>query len=146
MLGKDNKTQSSGVVSNKRSLKNRLLNWVRGNAFIPDPKVYWVKPSVKYLLNKIKQDKIEHVITTGPPHSMHLAGMKLKQDICVNWVAVFRDPLSNFFQNKFYLYNPDNLSKSFDMEKAKEGRFDSLATFHEIEVNNEAYIKVDPYV
>ena len=68
LLGKENKTQSSGVVSNKKSLKNILLNWVRGNAFIPDPKVYWVKPSVKYLLNKIKQHKIEHIIKIGRAH------------------------------------------------------------------------------
>jgi len=118
LLGKENKTQSSGVVSNKKSLKNILLNWVRGNAFIPDPKVYWVKPSVKYLLNKIKQHKIEHIITTGPPHSMHLIGLALKKEIpSLKWIADFRDPWSELdLLDEFHLSNSSR-KKHQDLEK-----------------------------
>ena len=118
LLGKENKTQSSGVVSNKKSLKNILLNWVRGNAFIPDPKVYWVKPSVKYLLNKIKQHKIEHIITTGPPHSMHLIGLALKKEIpSLKWIADFRDPWSELdLLDEFHLSNSSR-KKHKDLEK-----------------------------
>lgn len=95
LFGKGNKIQTAGVVSNKRSLKNRMLNWIRGNMFIPDPKIYWVKPSVKCLSNKIKEEDIEHIITTGPPHSMHLIGLGLKK-LAPNlrWIADFRDPWS----------------------------------------------------
>lgn len=86
---------SAGVISNKYSLKNRFLNWIRGNLFIPDPKVYWVKPSVKFLKNKIKEEGIENIITTGPPHSMHLIGLRLKKIIPhLKWIADFRDPWS----------------------------------------------------
>jgi len=118
LLGKENKTQSSGIVSNKKSLKNRLLNWVRGNAFIPDPKVYWVKPSVKFLLNKIKQHKIEHIITTGPPHSMHLIGLALKKEIpSLKWIADFRDPWSELdLLDEFHLSNYSR-KKHKDLEK-----------------------------
>ena len=95
LLGKDIKTQSAGVVSNKKLIRNRLLNWVRGNLFIPDPKIYWVKPSVKYLANKIIEHNIEHIITTGPPHSMHLIGLHLKKIYPdLKWIADFRDPWS----------------------------------------------------
>tara|TARA_B100001758_G_scaffold126664_1_gene108957 strand:- start:4823 stop:6100 length:1278 start_codon:yes stop_codon:yes gene_type:complete len=95
LLGKSSNTQSSGVVSSKRSVKNGLLNWLRGNLFIPDPKLYWIRPSVEYLRNKIKENNIEHIITTGPPHSMHLIGLYLKE-ITPNlkWIADFRDPWS----------------------------------------------------
>ncbi len=95
LFGKGKKSQSAGVISDKKSLKNKVLNWVRGNVFIPDPKIFWVKPSVKYLLKKIKEEKIEHIITTGPPHSMHLIGLGLKKVMPqLKWVADFRDPWS----------------------------------------------------
>ena len=72
-----NTTQTSGIISKKRSFKNYIFNWIRGNVFIPDPKVYWVKPTVKFL-KKNKSNNIEYIITTGPPHSMHLIGLSLK--------------------------------------------------------------------
>ncbi len=118
LLGKENKTQSSGVVSNKKSLKNRFLNWVRGNVFIPDPKIYWVKPSVKYLLDKIQEECIEHVITTGPPHSMHLIGLGLKKEISnLKWIADFRDPWSELdLLDEFHLSNSSR-KKHKDLEQ-----------------------------
>ena len=95
LFGKAGKSQSAGVISNNKSLKNKLLNWVRGNIFIPDPKVYWVNPSIKVLIKKIKEEGIEHVITTGPPHSMHLIGLGLKKLLPnLKWIADFRDPWS----------------------------------------------------
>jgi glycosyltransferase involved in cell wall biosynthesis len=107
LFGKGKKNQSAGVISKKRSLKNKALNWVRGNMFIPDPKVYWVKPSIKYLLKKIKDEGIEHIITTGPPHSMHLIGLGLKRVLPqLKWVADFRDPWSELdLLDDFYLSN-----------------------------------------
>ena len=94
-LSKGGKSQSAGIISNKRYLKNKMLNWVRGNAFIPDPKVYWVKPSIKFLIDKIKKEKIDYIVTTGPPHSMHLIGLGLKKAMPhLKWVADFRDPWS----------------------------------------------------
>jgi len=94
-FGKGERSQSAGVISNKKSLKNKVLNWMRGNVFIPDPKIYWVKPSVKVLLKKIKEEGIEHIVTTGPPHSMHLIGLGLKKAMPnLKWIADFRDPWS----------------------------------------------------
>ena len=95
IFGKSYDNQSIGIVSKKKSLKNYLLNWVRGNIFIPDPKVFWVRPSVKFLKSKIKEEGIEYIITTGPPHSMHLIGLSLKKIFPkVKWIADFRDPWS----------------------------------------------------
>ena len=98
LLGKGKKhIQTSGVILDQKSFRNRLLNWVRGNFFIPDPKVYWVKPSISYLSNKIQEHKISHIITTGPPHSMHLIGLGLKEEFPnLNWIADFRDPWSEY--------------------------------------------------
>tara|TARA_B100001250_G_scaffold59724_1_gene46538 strand:+ start:5536 stop:6807 length:1272 start_codon:yes stop_codon:yes gene_type:complete len=95
LFGKSDKSQSVGVISRKRSFKNYMINWIRGNFFIPDPKVYWVNPSVKFLKDKIRLENIKHIVTTGPPHSMHLIGLSLKQAIPnLKWIADFRDPWS----------------------------------------------------
>ena len=117
-FGKDSKSQSSGIISNKGSLKNKILNWVRGNLFIPDPKIYWVKPSIKTLLVKIQNEKIEHIITTGPPHSMHLIGLGLKKAMPnLKWIADFRDPWSELdLLNEFQLNN-SSMKKHKDLER-----------------------------
>ena len=118
LFGKAGKSQSAGVISNKKSLKNKLLNWVRGNVFIPDPKIYWVNPSIKVLLKKIKEEDIEHIITTGPPHSMHLIGLGLKKSIPnLKWIADFRDPWSELdLLDEFHLSNSSR-KKHQDLEK-----------------------------
>ncbi len=72
--------------------KERLSVWIRGNLFIPDPRVSWVRPSVKFLSNVIKEKSIDIIITSGPPHSMHLIGLQLKKRTGIKWVADFRDP------------------------------------------------------
>ena len=118
LFGKGSKSQSAGVITNKKSLKNKVLNWVRGNVFIPDPKIYWVKPSVKVLLKKIQKEGIEHIITTGPPHSIHLIGLGLKKAMPnLKWIADFRDPWSELdLLNEFQLNNSSR-KKHKDLEK-----------------------------
>jgi len=117
-FGKGSESQSAGVITNKKSLKNKVLNWVRGNAFIPDPKAYWVKPSIKFLIDKIKKEKIDHIVTTGPPHSMHLIGLGLKKAIpTLKWVADFRDPWSELdLLDEFHL-SSSSTTKHKDLEK-----------------------------
>ena len=104
LFGKS-ESSNAGVIQNKYSLKNKIMNWVRGNLFIPDPKVFWVKPSIKLLNKKIKEEGITHVVSTGPPHSMHLIGLGLKkQNPNLKWVADFRDPWSKLdLLNEFHL-------------------------------------------
>jgi len=54
------------------------------------------KPSYKFLKKHIEQNNIDVIVTTGPPHSIHLIGLKLKQYFKekIIWVADFRDPWS----------------------------------------------------
>ena len=85
---------SSGIISEKKkqSFLEKLMLWVRGNLFIPDARVLWVKPSVNYLKKYIVEHQIETIITTGPPHSLHLIGLHLKKETDINWITDFRDP------------------------------------------------------
>lgn len=70
--------------------------WLRANLIIPDPRVFWVKPSVKFLTDLVKNGQFQAIITTGPPHSIHLIGRGLKRKTGVLWLADFRDPWSQW--------------------------------------------------
>jgi len=92
--GNKAKTISSGIIpkKEKQSLIDRMMLFVRGNFFIPDARKHWVKPSINYLSKVVKERSIDCVITTGPPHSLHLIGLGLKQRFTITWLADFRDP------------------------------------------------------
>ncbi|ARV14906.1 glycosyltransferase family 4 protein [Polaribacter sp. SA4-12] len=94
---KKNKPQKSGISNVSNS---GLLSFIRGNFFIPDPKIFWIKPSVKYLQEYLDSNKIDTIISTGPPHSMHLIAHKLHQKNNIKWIADFRDPWSDLYYNK----------------------------------------------
>lgn len=94
-LNKSNKKFKAGQfdVGKNQSWKSKLSIWVRGNFFIPDARVFWVKPSVKFLEQYLKEHKIDIVVTSGPPHSLHLIGLQLKKKMNgLKWIADFRDP------------------------------------------------------
>ena len=78
--------------SKKSGWKEKLSVWIRGNCFIPDARCWWVNPSVKYLKDYLKTHPVDAIISTGPPHSMHLIAMKLKKETGLTWIADFRDP------------------------------------------------------
>lgn len=95
IFGKDNKKFKAGQfdVGKNQSWKSKLSIWVRGNFFIPDARVFWVKPSVDYLKKYLKENQFDAFVTTGPPHSMHLIGLELKKEFPqLKWIADFRDP------------------------------------------------------
>ena len=78
------------------SWKERLGVWVRANVFVPDPKVCWLRPSIRFLCKKIQQSPVDLIISTGPPHSMHLIAMVLQKRLGVKWWADFRDPWTSW--------------------------------------------------
>jgi len=102
------KTISKGIIPKEKqqSLIDKLLLFVRGNFFIPDARINWVKPSVKFLENYINENSIKTVITTGPPHSLHLIGLELQKKLAVNWISDFRDPWTTIgYHNQLKLTN-----------------------------------------
>ena len=100
-----NSIRSGNVpVPKRQSLFQKLLFFIRGNLFIPDMKLFWIKKSADFLKNYLKKNKIETIITTGPPHSTHLIGLDLKNTLNINWIADFRDPWVNLnYLNRFHL-------------------------------------------
>ena len=97
LVWKKKEAQKSDVSN---AVNNGFLSFIRGNFFIPDPKIFWVNSSVKFLHQYLKENKVDVVISTGPPHSMHLIAQKLKQKTNIKWIADFRDPWSNLYYNE----------------------------------------------
>lgn len=98
---KKTKQISSGIIQTKnQSITEKLLLWIRGNFFIPDARKYWVRPSVEYLHGILEKEGIETIITTGPPHSVHLIGHYLKEFNKLHWIADFRDPWTSIGYHK----------------------------------------------
>ena len=85
---------SSGIVpaAKKAGLFEKAALWIRGNIIIPDARVFWVGPAVSRILQIIKEEGIDTIITTGPPHSLHLIGLELQKRARIKWIADFRDP------------------------------------------------------
>ncbi len=103
----------------KTGLLQKISVWIRGNFFIPDARKFWIKPSTKFLQSYIIKNKIEYIISSGPPHSMHLIALNLKQQNSnLKWIADFRDPWTNIdFYSKLMLTKRAN-KKHHTLEKA----------------------------
>ena len=89
------------ISSGKKSFKQRLSLWIRGNLFVPDPRVWWVRPSVAFLKKYLKEHPVDVIVTTGPPHSMHLIGEKLSKATGLPWIPDFRDPWTKMYYLKY---------------------------------------------
>jgi len=79
---KPKKTESIGV-------------WIRGNFFIPDARCFWIQPSIRFLKKYLKENPVEAIISTGPPHSMHRIALGITKSMNIPWIADFRDPWTN---------------------------------------------------
>jgi glycosyltransferase involved in cell wall biosynthesis len=100
---KDTKMDFGHLVNVKtyiqKGWKERLAIWIRGNFFIPDSRVFWVNPSFRFLSDYYNKNKFQAVISSGPPHSLHLIALKLKLKFNIPWMADFRDPWSEYFSS-----------------------------------------------
>lgn len=97
------------VNEEKKTLLKKIGRFVRGNFFIPDPRKGWNKYAYNEALKIIEKHNIDTVITTSPPHSTQLIGLKLKNIININWIADLRDPwVDLYYNNQFYKTNIAN--------------------------------------
>ncbi|MFK7923301.1 MAG: glycosyltransferase [Bacteroidia bacterium] len=120
----------SGFLSEdkKPSFTQRMAVWIRGNFFIPDARKFWIKPSIKFIGDWLKENHVDAVLSTGPPHSVHLIARGVKQNHNIPWIADFRDPWTNID-----FYDQLMLSKRADrqhhkLEKAVVDECDKLIT------------------
>ncbi len=104
---KQNERVYSGFINEKgkESITQKLAVFIRGNLFIPDARMFWIRPSVRYLKKYIKDHQIDAIVSNGPPHSMHRIALGLKKAYpAIPWVADFRDPWTKIdFYNQLRL-------------------------------------------
>lgn len=96
----EQKGEVNPINSGKKSIGKKISLWIRGNCFIPDPRCMWVGPSVKFLKKYLREHPADVIVSTGPPHSMHLIAEKLSGATGIPWIADFRDPWTTMFYFK----------------------------------------------
>jgi glycosyltransferase involved in cell wall biosynthesis len=88
-------TNVNNILNVKPSRLNWVHNfsvWVRSNFFIPDARALWIKPSYKFLSAWLKENKIDAIISNGPPHSNTRIATLLRKKFNIPWIADFQDP------------------------------------------------------
>ncbi|MCF6346762.1 MAG: glycosyltransferase family 4 protein [Flavobacteriaceae bacterium] len=121
LFGSKKQKTSAGFLDANPSFFGKIAQYIRANFFIPDARKYWIKPSVKYLTNYLENNKVDVIISTGPPHSLHLIGLQLKQKLSrslgIKWIADFRDPWTDI--DYFYQLplTQKSIDKHFQLEK-----------------------------
>lgn len=88
------------VNAREKSFLQKVAMWIRGNLFRPDPRCMWIGPSVKFLSKYLEEHPVDLIVSTGPPQSMHMIGMKLAEKTGLPWIADFRDPWTKIFYFK----------------------------------------------
>lgn len=115
------------ILESQTGLLKNISIWLRGNIFVPDPKVFWVKPSAEYILSILESNEIKHIVTTGPPHSVHLIGKRLKlKNPALTWIADFRDPWSEWDILKKMRITPFVWKKHLKLEESVIKMADSV--------------------
>ena len=112
LTGKKGESINAGFISEgkAKNWKDKLSIWIRGNFLIPDPRCFWIKPSVRFLSKYLKENPVDAIISTGPPHSMHMIALGVKKKIPnLPWIADFRDPWTGI-----YFYKDLQLTKFAD--------------------------------
>jgi glycosyltransferase involved in cell wall biosynthesis len=108
------KIPSAGFANNMdNSWKGKISRFIRGNFFIPDPRRGWNKFAFRKACNLIEKEKITTILTTSPPHSTQIIGLRVKKKYPgIKWIVDLRDPWTDiYYYDQFY---PTFLSKKID--------------------------------
>ena len=111
------KKKSAGFLEENPSFFGKIIRYIRANFFIPDARKYWIKPSIKFLSTYLQNNSVDAIITTGPPHSLHLIGLGLKKKIGIKWISDFRDPWTEIDYFHRLPLTSNSKKKHFKLEK-----------------------------
>ncbi len=117
---KSNEKINTGFLTEKKkpSLLQKISVWIRGNLFIPDARKFWINPSIRYLTNYLKTKPVDVIISSGPPHSMHLIALGLREKLNLPWIADFRDPWTHidYYKDLMLSESADRKHHRLEME------------------------------
>ena len=124
-LGRGNLPQ--GAVP-QRTIFHKIAAFIRGNFFIPDARKGWRPYAQKALKALLDSESIEWVVSTGPPHSTHLAVLPLRKTHHFRWLVDFRDPWSDLFYNQQLYRLAHTLRKDVALEQQVLQAADTVLT------------------
>lgn len=127
--------KSSGVKpgfinssSGTSKVAERISLFIRSNLFIPDPKMLWILPSARFLIKYIKKSGVDAIVSTGPPHSMHLIAKRVSKATGTPWLADFRDPWTKMYNFKYLGCTSPVLAIHRALEKSVIASADAVVT------------------
>lgn len=118
LFGKKSVPYGGFANVNKKSVFQTILRFIRGNFFIPDARVGWNKYAFRKAKELISEHSMDTVVTTSPPHSTQLIGLKLKKKLGIYWIADFRDPWTDIYYYKDLLHT--GIVKKIDKRKERK--------------------------
>ena len=136
------KTTGNKTSTSKAPLSERISLFIRSNFFIPDPKCFWISPSVRFLKKYLKENPVDAIVSTGPPHSMHMIAKGVAKATGTTWLADFRDPWTRMYNFKYM--NNTKLVEAIHkkMEKSVVQQADAVVVV--TNVMREEYMELKP--
>lgn len=111
---------------------SKISRFIRGNLFVPDARIGWNSFAIEKAAEIIKENKIDVLITTSPPHSTQLAGLELKKKFPeIRWIADLRDPWTDIFYYNKMLHLPHIKEKDRKLERTVLQNADIVITVSE---------------
>ncbi|GMU94979.1 glycosyltransferase [Ignavibacterium album] len=135
---------SETISLENKSLAHKISIWIRMNLFIPDARIGWYFPAVREAKKYLRKEKVDAIVSIGPPHTTQLIGKKLSEKFEIPFFPVFIDPwvdisyYRNFKRSKLTLSIDNHFEKSV-VEKARKVIFVT-------ESMKEDYIKKYPQI
>ncbi len=117
-------------VRDRKSIFDNLGIWVRGNFFIPDARSFWIKPSVKYLIQYLKENPVDAILTDGPPHTNTVIGTQVSRALNIPHLADFQDPWTQVDYYELFKIgkNADATHKRLEQETFKTAKKITIAS------------------
>lgn len=116
-----------GEVPQKNGIQ-KIAAFIRGNFFIPDARKGWIPFAQAALKTVLEEEKPAWVVSTGPPHSAHLAVLPLKKKYSFQWLVDLRDPWTEVFYNQQLYRLPSAQRKDKAFEKQVLQAADTILT------------------
>mgnify|MGYP001065661567 CR=1 FL=1 len=131
LVGKKNVPTAGFSNVDTEKIGSKIINFIRSNIFIPDPRRAWNRFAFKKAASIIRKHGITHVITSSPPHSSQLIGLKLKSKFDIKWISDLRDPWTDIYY--YSILGHSSISKRIDASFERRVIFgaDSIITVSE---------------
>ncbi len=119
LFGRKKEIPHSGFANESNpGLVQKAMRFIRGNFFIPDARKGWNKYAYKAALEVLKTENIDAIITSSPPHSTQVLGLKLKKLSSLPWIVDLRDPWTDIYYYKQMLHTA--IAKNIDAKYEKD--------------------------